>query len=226
MNALALVNKLSIEKLGLTDEIAALATPNAEVKKFLWALNEVQRSLYDSFDFVKLKKQGTITLATDTTVYDLATDFVRFIRDKDPLYYTKVSTGATEIAKFTLVNDGDFKNHRIDTGVEEGRPYIGRLFGSKAITNVSQIEVHGNVTATYDSTVLYYEYIRALADLAADADTSPFSDHILINGGYLRLSVKNGDASPADFADFINASIRTMNNDSAGRIRKLKYRDW
>ena len=218
MNALELVNKVAVEKLETSDAISALATPNAEVKKILWALNETQRSLYDAFDYVKLKKQGTITLATDTTVYDLAVDFARFVKGEDPAYYTKVKTGAVTIAKFTLANDEDFKNHTtID--VTDGKPYIGRLFGSKAVTNVSQIEVYGVPTVTYNGVLLYYEYIRALADLAADADTSPFSDHILINGGYLRRSVANGDASPADFTDFISASVRAMLNDSSGRNR-------
>ncbi len=225
MTALELVNKLAVEKLETSDAIVTLATPNAAVAKLIWALNETQRALYDSFDYVKLKRQGNITLVTDTTVYDLATDFDRFIKGEDAAYYTKVKTGATAIAKFTITDDEGFKNHTV-SNADEGRPYIGRLFGMKAATLVSQIEVYGTPTATYNGTKLYYEYIRRLDDLATDADLSPFPDHLMIDGAYIRMSVKNGDASEADFVAWINAKTRSINNDSAGRKRKLKYRDW
>ena len=99
MTALQLVEKIMYEKLGLNDAITALANPTQTISQVLWAINEIQRDLAEVMDLVKLKEQGEITIATDTTLYDLATDFVRFIKGNDAIYYTKVNTGSTEIAK-------------------------------------------------------------------------------------------------------------------------------
>lgn len=223
MTALQLVNKVAVEKLGLSDAITALANPDETVAKILWALNETQRGLSDLYDYNKLKAQGEITLVTDTTSYALADDFIRFLKGDDALYYTKVSTGATEIAKVSVENDEKFKNH-IPSDVTEGKPYIARLFGANN-SGYSLLEVYGTPTTTYNGTKLYYEYIKTPADLAADDDVSVFSDHLLIQGASLLLMIDQGDASQADFVNFLGSQSLSIDNDDSGRKKKAKYKD-
>jgi len=226
MTALQLVNKVIYEKLGLSDNVTTLANPTATVAKILWALNEIQRRLTDFHDFKKLRKQGTINLATGTTLYSLADDFARFIKGDDALYYTKVNTGTDEIDKITVVNDEDFKNHNASETITEGKPYVARLFGMDDATGNSQIEVYGEPTADYDGIALYYEYIRYKPDLAANDDLSPFSDHLMIEGAYLQIRVSDGDADQQDLTDFLTSAANAAFNNDSGRKRTLKYRDF
>lgn len=231
MNALALVNKVIVEKLRLSDTVNTLANASATVLEVLWAINEVKRRMLDMYDLTQFKDEGTINLATDTTLYSLASDFLRFTKPKRigpdlwayPVYYTKVQDGSSAVNNFTVVNDQEFRNHTA-LNVTEGLPYIGRLFGYDSSGN-HQLEVYGNVTAAYNGTSLYYEYIKDIADISANDDILPLPDHLLINGAYLTIRVSNGDADEHDLVSYLSTEGSVMLNNESGRVRRLQYTD-
>lgn len=227
MTALELVQHIITIKFGWSDDVSALANPTLNIQKVLWAINELQRDLAKAHDWMKLKDQGEIDLATDTTTYDLAANFSRFIEGDNALYYTKVFTGDTanqDENKVTVVTDQTFKAHN-PSGVTEGKPYVARLFGSNDTTFVSQLEVYGAPTLAFNGTKLYYEYQKKTVDLAADADLSVFEDETLIEGGYLKIKESDGEASQSDLIDFINSAVNDVFNNDSGRKRTTTYKD-
>lgn len=217
MNALALVNKLLVEKLRFGGSLATLATPSAYTKTVLYALNEIQSELVDDHDWNFLKATGVIALAAAQQYYSLASDFQRFV-GKDPLYYDD-----DEGNIITLVNDDDFKNHTA-TNVTEGIPYIARRLGVDS-SGDSRLELYGLADATSAGKIINYDYIKVPADLVQDTDTSPVPDMLLIQGAYMKLRAQNGDLTQDIITDYLAAKDKAERSDGA-RARRLPYREF
>ncbi len=224
MNALQLVNKVLREKLGLGDELGTLAGAVGFPLVILWAINEIQRELVDVYDWTRLKKAGTITLVNGTSLYSLASDCQRVIKDKDNhAFYYQINSGiSTSAAQITLVDDSIWKDHvALDTTT--GKPYLAREFGVDA-SGYRQVQFYYAPDTATAGTIVYYDYIRRVTDLTNNTDISLFDDHWLIEGAYLKLQVRNGLSSDMDVTDYINSIVRATMQDSA-RLRKLQYRD-
>lgn len=218
MTALQLVQKVLVEKLRL-NSVSTIAGASGYTLNVLWALNEIQRELLDDYNWKKLKKTGSITLANGTDLYDLASDIHRMLN----LYYQVDDGSDDDIPQITLVPDNRWIVHSAQD-VTDGKPYIAREFGVSA-TNVPQIQVYYIPGSAQVGTKIYYDYIKQVSDLSANADLSPFDDHLLILGATLKLKDQNGNASGLDFDMYLAAKNKAMMRDGANRGKKLAYRD-
>jgi len=222
VNALQIVQKVMVEKMGLISPSTLVGAAGQDAMA-LWAVNEVQRMLAKEYDWNRLKKQGTITLVTGQEYYSLtgasvANDVDRLLN----IYYDRDFSIASGYPKITLVGDEQWLND-FAVNVTEGLPYMARELGRDA-NNLPRLQLYYIPTATYNGNLIYYDYIRIVSDLAADADTTPFDDEWLIEGAYMKLQNRNGTLSNADMQSFINNIITGIKNQTK-RKRVLPYRD-
>ena len=228
LNALQLVNKVLVEKLGIGPDVTDVSSSSYPFSRVvLWALNEIQRELVEAYDWNFLKKKGSITLVADQDIYSLASDVNRITR----LYYTIDDGIKPNVPKITLVGDAHFLEHQAvnvkatSTKSGSGRPYIARLFGVDASGN-KQLQVYYKPSSSYAGTVIYYEYIREVPDLSQNTDTSPFPSHWLIEGAYMKLRERNGDLSPQVVQDYIADIVAGVRRKGGQRKRFIAYRDF
>ena len=218
MDALALCNKVIVEKLRFST-ISTIVGATGLAKQVLWAINEIQRELAGAYDWNDLKKKTSITLATGTDLYSLASDLARIIPEP---YYQLDDGTVDDVAKFVIVNDEYFLNHSA-VDVTAGKPYIGREFGRDS-SNIKQLQVYSIPTAAHNGTLLYYDYIKKLTDLSANADVSPFEDNWLIEGAYMKIKESQGRLKPENISDYINDIVLGIQK-NVRRKRVLKYED-
>jgi len=217
VNALQIVQKVMAEKMGLISPSTLVGAAGQDAMA-LWAVNEVQRMLAKEYDWNRLKKKSSIKLVTSTEFYSLASDLDRLLN----IYYDRDFSIASGYPKITLVGDEQWLND-FAVNVTEGLPYMAREWGYDA-NNYKQLQLYYIPTATYNDNLIYYDYIRIVSDLSADADTTPFDDEWLIEGAYMKLQNRNGTLSNADMQSFINNIITGIKNQTK-RKRVLPYRD-
>lgn len=222
MNALQIVNKVLVEKLGLASA-TTLVGAVSQTAIALWAVNEIQRMLAKEYDWNRLKKKAYITLATSTEFYALtgesaANDVDRLLN----IYYARDFSISSGYPVITLVGDEQWLNDYA-LNVTEGLPYMVREFGRDS-NNLPRVQVYYIPTATYNGTLIYYDYIRSVTDLSANADTSPFDDEWLIEGAHLKIQNRNGTLSDEEVQSFVNSILTGIKNNTK-RKRVLSYRD-
>jgi len=218
MTALQLVNRILMEKLRF-DTVTTLAGAAGITSLVLWSINEIQRRLFDAADWKRLKKQSHITLVANQELYSLASDVHRLLR----IYY-QIDDGLSDsVPKITLVGDDAWVEHKaVDTVT--GRPYIAREFGLDS-NNFKQLQVYYSPNSANAGAKVYYEYIRAVADLVNDNDRSPFDDHWLIDGGSMMIKSSQGDLSAQDISSFIDSIVKGLYREGK-RVRFMTYRDY
>lgn len=223
MNALQIVNKVLVEKLGLASA-TTLVGAVSQTAIVLWAVNEVQRMLAKEYDWNRLKKQASITLVTAQDYYSLtgasaANDVDRLLN----LYYARDFSISSGYPKINLVGDEQWLTDYA-VNVTEGLPYMAREFGLNATTNLPQLQLYYIPTATYNGKLIYYDYIRTVTDLSADADTTPFADEWLIEGAHMKIQNRKGTLSDEEVQSFVNSIVTGIKNNTK-RKRILPYRD-
>jgi hypothetical protein len=217
VNALQLVNTIISQKLRIGGQESDLINATPWGRTVLWAINEIRRELMDDYDWPAYKKTGEISLVADQDTYQLSTtDFYRLVEGDDPLYYD-IYDGSTEVQRIVLVDDATFKNH-VAEGVDDGIPYIARLFGFK------KVQFRYTPTAQTAGTKIYYDYIMETSDLANSADTCSIPDILLILGAAMKLKSQNGDLTQDVVDDYLAAKLKYKNR-AGNRKRKLAYRD-
>lgn len=222
MNALQIVNKVLVEKMGLASA-TTLVGAVSQTAIALWAVNEIQRMLAKEYDWNRLKKKAYITLATSTEFYALTGESAT--NDVDRVlnfYYDRDYSISSGYPIINYLGDDRFLND-FAVNVTEGLPYMIRDFGRNA-SNLPRVQVYYIPTATYNGTLVYYDYIRSVADLAANADTTPFDDEWLIQGAHMKIQNRNGTLSDEEMQSFLNSIITGIKNNTKRR-RTLPYRD-
>jgi len=118
-----------------------------------------------------LKSEGTVTLATDTREYTLATDadVNRIVGDR---FY--IDTEDTFV--YMATSNQAFQEEVIQG--DTGRPIVWIPFGKNA-SQVDQIKVDPIPTADENGLVMTYWYTRQLTALSADSDTTPFQEVVI-----------------------------------------------
>lgn len=225
LTTLQIVNKLLVEKLRLGGELTTIASPTAQTKLILWSINEIQRELAEDpeKDWEFLKVTGAeITLVNAQAKYDLASDFGSFI-GKMPLYYQIIDGSTSDNPIITLVGDDAFKDHSV-IDAEEGKPYLARFAGLSGSTGYQQIEFYYVPDSSAAGTIVYYDYKRQPADLAADATKSPVPDILLIAGAYMKIKESQGDLTSAIVSDYARARNGAMLTEGR-RAMTIPYRD-
>lgn len=220
--ALILVNKILL-KMRLTYRATTLVNAEGYAPLILHALNEIKDELLSEYDWRVAKKQGTITLDNGVEFYALASDFLRFLNTTQPLYYG-IDNGEDEINKISIRIDGTWVEHTA-VNTSDGTPYIARLFGSDQVTGYERIQVRNIPDAVMDGTTVYYDYIRQIPAMEADADKVPFNDILMITGAFTKLMDDKGRATQKMLLEWEQLKATAKRQDGAGRQRKLKYRD-
>jgi len=213
MNALQIVNAVLVKL--RQGEVAALTALDAYGKDVLRALNDVQNELYQEKNWTFLKKTQQITLATGTQSYAVDTDFGRkiLVYRNDPSYY-----------ELDHVSDKEWVEETYGR-TDQGTPYIYRFFG-RDTSGKPLIWLFYVPDASYNNKKLYVDYLIKLAPLAADADTSPFDDEILIQGAFCKIKSNDGDLAPKDAQDYERARAAYIAADARQRKRTVRYRDF
>lgn len=227
--ALVLVNTVIRSKLNLTVQVQSLTAGvlPAIANRVLRALNEIKDELLDDYDWKALKKKGSFALVANQPYFDLAADFHRFVDSKRAAMYYAYNPSANGLPTLEVVDDDTFvDNQAID--VTTGLPYIARLFGINAGTGRRQVELYyapnaAAVAGNYST--VFYEYIQQWPDAAADADTFPFDDNLMIQGAYMKIRNADGRLEDMDGLDYVAAKNKAILRDSSGRKRSLKYTD-
>ena len=118
-----------------------------------------------------LKSEGTVTLATDSREYTLATDadVNRIVGDR---FY--IDTEDTFV--YMATSNQAFQEEVIQG--DTGRPIVWIPFGKNA-SQVDQIKVDPIPTADENGMVMTYWYTRQLTALSADSDTTPFQEVVI-----------------------------------------------
>ena len=118
-----------------------------------------------------LKSEGTVTLATDTREYALATD-----TDVNKIVGDRFYIDSKDAFVYMATSNQAFQEEVIqgDTGL----PLVWIPFGKNA-SQVDKIKVDPIPTADENGVVMTYWYTRKLSDLSADSDTTPFQEVVI-----------------------------------------------
>jgi len=213
MNALQLVNAVLVKL--RQSEVVGLASLDAYGKDVLQALNDVQNELYQEKKWAFLKKKQEITQATGTQSYPMETDFGRkiLVYRNDPSYY-----------ELDHVSDDEWIEETYGRA-DQGTPYIYRFFGLDASKKLL-LWLFYAPDASFNGKKLYVDYMTKITPLAADAETSPFDEGILIQGAFCKIKTNDGDLSPRDLQDYERARAGYIAADARQRRRTVKYRDF
>jgi len=213
MNALQLVNAVLVKL--RQSEVAGLASLDAYGKDVLQTLNDVQNELYQQKNWSFLKETQEIILATGTQNYPMETDFGRkiLVYRNDPSYY-----------ELDHLSDDEWIEETYGRA-DQGTPYIYRFFGRDA-SGKPLIWLFYVPDASFNNKKLYLDYMTKLTPLAADAETSPFDEGILIQGAFCKIKTNDGDLAPKDAQDYERARASYIAADARQRRRTVKYRDF
>jgi hypothetical protein len=118
-----------------------------------------------------LKSEGTVTLATDTREYVLATD-----ADVNRIVGDRFYIDAEDVFIYMATSNQAFQEEVIQG--DTGRPLVWIPFGKNS-AQVDRIKVDPVPTADENGMVMTYWYTRKLSDLSADSDTTPFQEVVI-----------------------------------------------
>ena len=118
-----------------------------------------------------LKSEGTVTLATDTREYTLATD-----ADVNRIIGDRFYIDSEDVFVYMAASNQAFQEEVIQG--DTGRPAVWIPFGKNA-SQVDQIKVDPIPTADENGMVMTYWYTRQLTALSADSDTTPFQEVVI-----------------------------------------------
>ena len=118
-----------------------------------------------------LKSEGTVTLATDTREYTLATD-----ADVNRIIGDRFYIDSEDVFVYMAASNQAFQEEVIQG--DTGRPAVWIPFGKNA-SQVDQIKVDPIPTADENGLVMTYWYTRQLTALSADSDTTPFQEVVI-----------------------------------------------
>jgi hypothetical protein len=166
--SLATIRNPVLRDLGL-DSSSSLV--NDAKQRILDYINESIQEINILGRFDILKKEGTVTLVTDTADYSLAADCdvtqivgERFYIDVDDAIVYQAATNQ-------VFQDAEIRNNA-------GLPIIWIPFGKNS-SEVSQIKVDPVPTSGENGKVMKYWYQRELTDLSTDSDTTPHQEVII-----------------------------------------------
>jgi hypothetical protein len=193
-----------LRDLGLDSSSSLVADSKQRILDYI---NEAIQELNIMNNWEILKSQGTITLATSTSTYTLASDAdvtrivgERFYIDSEDCFVHKIA------------NNQDFQEFIIQNNT--GKPLVWVPWGKNA-SQLHQIKVDPVPSSSENGTVMTYWYTRDLTDLSSDSDTTPFQEVVV------RHMVK---AKYAEYDQDFNKRDREMSLANS-LLRKLLGRD-
>ena len=208
MNALALVNAVLKEL--RQPVVATLANAEQYVQNALFALNATAGKLASGNAWPFLEAVQEITLATGTPDYALAADHDRILADP-------------------YMNDPALRLIPRVSELVWGEETLGRtLQGTPAICHLAggKIWFWYVPDAAHNGKKTFVRYQKKPAELAADADVSPFDDYVLITGAVAKVKTIDGDVSPADVEDHRDTKHSYLVEQRRQTPRFVPYRDF
>ena len=166
--ALSGIRNRVLRDLGLDPASSLVADAKARVDDYV---NEAIDEVNILAKWSILKSTGTITLATDTSVYSLASD-----SDINKIISNKLFSNSDDRQVLRAASDEDFNKMVIKS--ESGFPDWWIPYGKDGSNN-AQIRVYPVPSSTQNGKVLDYFYTKNVADLTADSDVTEFQEVIV-----------------------------------------------
>jgi hypothetical protein len=193
-----------LRDLGLDSSSSLVADSKQRILDYI---NEAIQELNIMNNWEILKSQGTITLATSTSTYTLASD-----ADVTRIVGERFYIDSEDCFVYKIANNQDFQEFIIQNNT--GKPLVWVPWGKNA-SQLHQIKVDPVPSSSENGTVMTYWYTRDLTDLSSDSDTTPFQEVVV------RHMVK---AKYAEYDQDFNKRDREMSLANS-LLRKLLGRD-
>ena len=159
-----------------------------------------------------LKSEGTVTLATDTREYTLATD-----ADVNRIIGDRFYIDSEDVFVHMATSNQAFQEEVIQG--DTGRPLVWIPFGKNA-SQVDQIKVDPIPTTDENGMVMTYWYTRKLTDLSADSDTTPFQEVVIRHMVKAKYAEYDQDFAKRDREMAVaNALLQKLQAQNRGAVR-------